>query len=343
MQTDAVVNPTHPGFSAPESRDEKDWSDRYGGTEKALLLAGGEELLLAREALGALTVGEAKATDGYLLPARYVIHTAGPVWRGGFFGEEKLLFSAFESALTLAAELEARSVALPLISSGRFGFPKRKALKIAREAALSFLDTHEMDVFLVVYDRESYEISKQLEKKITSFLSEETTQETFDEAPARRKPRVFSDRRKNSLDPDFMAAPQMAAEAASFHSAKKQSLDEFLKERDESFSEMLLRKIDEAGITDAECYKRANIDRKLFSKIRNSPDYRPKKSTVIAFAISLRLSYEETEEMLKKAGFALSHASRFDLIIEYFIREGRYDIYTINECLFAFDQPLLGA
>ncbi|MBQ1847522.1 MAG: hypothetical protein II135_05905 [Clostridia bacterium] len=140
-------------------------------------------------------------------------------------------------------------------------------------------------------------------------------------------------------------APKMRAEknaARFFGSAPAQSLQERLEQTDESFTEMLLRKIDEKKMTDAQCYKKAGVDRKLFSKIRSDRLYRPRKSTVLSFAVALGLSIDETKEMLTKAGFAFSHSSKFDIIVEYFIINGIYDLFAINEALEHFDQPLLG-
>ncbi len=323
-----------------------------GGVDGAIHRAAGEELLAECRTLGGCRTGEAKLTKGYLLPCRYVIHTVGPVWYGGGRGEEKDLRACYRNSLALAKENGCESVAFPLISAGAYGYPREAALKIAVEEIRAFLFENEMLVTLVIFDKESFRIGNALFDGIAAYIDDTYAQARAEPDRSARlnasmplpREAVFAAEEPNERI-TFGAAPREEKKSLfrPFREAKrKPSLDDALKTIDESFSEMLLRKIDEKGMTDAECYKKANIDRKLFSKIRGDRLYRPSKPTALAFAIALELPLEETRDLLMKAGFALSHSSKFDIIIEYFIQNGNYDVFEINEALFAFDQALLG-
>ena len=235
-----------------------------GGVDGAIHRAAGRGLLEECRKLVGCKTGEAKITSAYKLPCKYVIHTVGPVWHGGEYGEEQL------------------------------------------------------SVTIVVYDKQSFQISKKLIADIREYIDE------------------------RYIDEHFVTRSNILYSEGNYPKQSSANLRDVVGSVDESFSEMLLRKIDEKGMTDAQCYKKANIDRKLFSKIRNNPGYKPSKATVIAFAIALELPLEEAEDLLLKAGYALSPSSKFDVIVEYFIRRRRYDIFEINEALFEFDQPLLG-
>ena len=288
-----------------------------GGVDGAIHLAAGRGLLEECRKLGGCKTGEAKITGAYKLPCKYVIHTVGPVWHGGGFGEEQVLTSCYRSSLELAKQYGCKTVAFPLISAGVYGYPKDEALRIAVNEISRFLLDNEMTVTIVVYDKQSFQISKKLIADIREYIDERYIDEHFVE-------------RSNLIYSDDWYQERSAAD-----------LRNIVGSVDESFSEMLLRKIDEKGMTDSQCYKKANIDRKLFSKIRNNPGYKPSKPTAIAFAIALELPLEEAADLLLKAGYALSPSSKFDVIVEYFIRHQRYDIFEINEALFEFDQPLL--
>ncbi len=346
MRVDAIVNAANSSLLGG------------GGVDGAIHAAAGPQLLAECRKLGGCMPGDAKVTKGYRLPSRYVIHTVGPVWQGGRRHEPELLASCYRTSLTLAAEKECESVAFPLISAGAYRYPKEDALAIAVREISRFLLDHEMLVYLVVYDRRSFQISRELTADIAEFIDEfyvetqasgdsillspEPDQGTQDYTP----PSVPLNSVLSSVKAEKTARRRRneAAGRSEFRAEETTAnLTDMLSNIDESFSQMLLRKIDEKGLSDVECYKKANIDRKLFSKIRSNVQYKPSKQTAIAFAISLELSMPETEELLRKAGFALSHSSKFDIIIEYFIRKGRYDIFEINETLFAFDQCLLGA
>ena len=319
MTVDAVVNAANESLLGG------------GGVDGAIHYAAGAGLLAECKTLGGCKTGKAKITGGYNLPAKYVIHTVGPVYEDGKHGEKDLLESCYRESLALAKESNCETVAFPLISSGVYGYPKDQALKVAIDVISDFLLENDMTVYIVIFDKAAYKISEKLFSDIAEYIDDNYVDE-------------YTDYRRESMR---MNAPMQAVMADEICECKalftENDLDSKLKQIDESFSQMLLRKIDEKGMTDAECYKKANIDRKLFSKIRSDVHYKPSKPTAIAFAISLELTLSETEDMLKKAGFALSHSNKFDIIIEYFISKGNYNIFEINEALFAFDQSLLGA
>lgn len=314
-----------------------------GGVDGAIHKAAGPGLLEECRTLEGCRVGQAKITKGYNLPAKHVIHTVGPVWQGGGKGEEALLADAYRNALTLAKEHQLKSIAFPLISSGAFGYPKDQALKTAMDVMGDFLLKHDMEVYLVVFDKTAFALSEKLFFSITQYIDDRY----IEEHPVDRTSGPGNRLMQRKI---YSAAEKMdeyivdLLEEASMESPRKssRSLEEVVKQVDETFSQRLLRKIDEKGLTDAQTYKKANIDRKLFSKIRNDIHYKPSKPTVLAFAIALELSLDETSDLLLSAGFALSRSSRLDLIVQYFIEEQQYSIFKINEALFAFDQQTLG-
>ena len=329
MKVDAIVNAANESLLGG------------GGVDGAIHRAAGSELLAESRTLGGCKTGKAKITGGYNLPAKYVIHTVGPIYDDGKHGEKTLLESCYRESLALAKEHQCETVAFPLISSGVYGYPKDQALKVAIDVISDFLLENEMTVYIVIFDKAAYKISEKLFADIAEYIDDNYVDEHTDYSRERIRmnalPSMTPRKRRKKSDDDFLEICDCKAMLA------EDDLDAKLKQIDESFSQMLLRKIDEKGMTDAECYKKANIDRKLFSKIRSDIHYKPSKPTALAFAISLELSLAETEDMLRKAGFALSHSNKFDIIIEYFISKGNYNIFEINESLFAFDQSLLGA
>ena len=307
-----------------------------GGVDGCIHRAAGPELLQECRTLGGCRTGEAKITGAYRLPCRYVIHTVGPVWNGGKYGEREQLASCYRTSLVLAKEHCCETVAFPLISSGIFGYPKDQALRVAADTIGQFLLGNDMTVYLVIFDRKAYQISGKLFADIAEYIDDHYVDAHTD--TRRERLRGSFDLQSQPLSVYEDAAPQYASA-----SVASGNLDDLLAHLDAGFSETLLKLIDRSGKKDSEIYKKANMDRKLFSKIRNNPDYKPSKSTAIALAIALELNLDETRDLIARAGYALSASSKFDVIIEYFIMQRDYDIFKINEALFAFDQSLLGA
>ena len=384
---DAIVNAANPSLLGG------------GGVDGAIHRAAGPGLREACAGLGGCRPGEAKITAGYRLPAKYVVHTVGPIWQGGDAGEREILASCYRASLDLAEEAGCASVAFPLISAGAYGYPEAEAMAVAADTILSWLGEHDPDmrVDLVLYDNRLRERYRDLRRELEGLAYPRAVQSAeskaarpvppkkslFRRAPRRAKKESADAALYEAMEDAECAAPPAPVHANAFADAfpaarekapaarktnavgranaaghvnaapfddtlafgkpQSQSLADAVAHIDESFSEMLLRKIDERGMKDSACYRRANVDRKLFSKIRSDPHYRPSKPTAIAFAIALELPMEEAEDLLRKAGYALSPSSAFDVIIRYYIERGNYNLFEINEALFAFDQNQLGA
>ena len=317
MKVDAIVNAANTGLQMG------------GGVCGAIFKAAGAAQLQAVCAkLAPIKTGEAVITPGFNLPAKYVIHAAGPVYREWNKEQnEQLLRAAYMNSLKIAVENKCESIAFPLISSGIYGYPKDEALKVAVSAIKDFLKNHDIDVTLVVFDKSTFVISRELLGAVESYIDDHYVD-------------IHKIKRRELLDVERQAILE-ADEIISKYS-EPAPLGDLIGNLDESFSQMLLRLIDAKGMTDVEVYKRANLDRRLFSKIRSKKGYMPSKRTAIALAVALELSLDETVDFLKQAGYALSPAVKFDVIVEYFIATGKYDIFEINQVLFEYDQPLLG-
>ena len=340
MQVDAIVNTANPRPVIG------------AGTDSAVHAKAGPQLLAARKEIGDIARGCSAITPAFGLDAKYVIHTVGPRWQGGTMDEENTLRRAYESALALALEYECRSVAFPLMAAGSYGFPKERALQIANAAIGEFLLQHEMDIYLVVFSKDAFRLSGQLRKDVQSYIDD-----NYVSATAEREYRLFGsgrrfDRRKEQDDVRYdMAGAAPAAMPAILQKTEKNekqnaftvydNLDDLLHHREETFSEAVLRIMKDNSWTSPQVYHGAGMDKKLFHKIIGDKDYHPSKSNALLLAVALHLDLDATQELLAKAGFTLTKSSKFDVIVMYFIVNGNYNIFDINEVLFDHDLPCL--
>jgi len=309
------------------------------GVDSMIHKKAGPKLLKARQKIGSIDVGCAAITPAFDLQARYVIHTVGPVWDGGSYGEEALLRRCYDHSLKLALKKRCRSVAFPLISTGNYGFPRDKALRIAISAFSTFLMEHEMQIYLVVFDRESFGLSEKLFQRVASYIDQHYVDNRQSAVCRENRPRI----RRRDMDICESAMPREFLPCEPAAASRAMSLEEMLKQADAGFTETLLKLIDKTGRKDSEIYKKANLSKQHFSKIRNNPNYKPTKATALAFAIALELDLEATKDLIGRAGYALTNSSKQDLIVKYYIEHKNYNIVEINLALYEFDQGLLGS
>ena len=361
VSADAIVNTANPEVAIGD------------GVDRAIYHAAGKEALLeARRQIGAIRPGDAASTPAFGLDAKYIIHTVGPVWQGGDAGEKEILADCYRKSLSIAKDLQCESVAFPLMAAGTYGFPKDAALQIAVSEISGFLFDNEMTVYLVVYNKEAFEISSKAFDDIKSYIDENEVIERESRAMnSRREQAGLSNSSVRSIRDTVIGAarklikPEADEEAlwepeeyesdeippyetegspvlADMAALPEDDLEEQIKHRAPTFQEELFRIIDKKDMDDVDVYKRANIDRKHFSKIKSNPDYNPTKKTAVAFAIALGLNLDETRDLLLTAGIALTRSNTFDIIISYCIEHNITDINQINCLLFDFDQPTLG-
>lgn len=368
MHVDAIVNTANP-------------LPGYGpGIDTAVYEAAGkEELLNERLKIGNIDRGASVITDGYKLPAKYIIHTVGTSWKGGDSGEEEVVRQSYRSVFKLAVDYDVESLAIPLLASGSYGFPKGIALRIALSEIESFMADHDMVLYLVVFDEKSFNLSSELYGDIDAYINdnyveEKVKEEYLDSDAMEYERRLMSSNMAmtgGALHQTSVAKPSISpkrekkkhklsskSDAVSTYGAAlvdeamdmvcampkeaDRSLDDVVKNLDKSFMELVFSFADEKGMTDVEVQKKANLDRKAFSKLKCGTTKNPSKGTALALAVALELSLDDTKDLLSRAGLALSPCSKQDVIVQYFIEREAYDIYEINVALFEHGEQLLG-
>ena len=334
VTADAIVNPANRNLL------------QGSGTSRAIYQAAGEqELTAACEAIGHCDLGRAVCTPAFGLPAKYIFHAVCPAWHGGGFGEAEQLAGAYHSALELAAKYHCESVAFPLLSSGNYGYPKEQAFRIAVDTITQYVMEHDLTVYLVLYDRGSLAVSRKLFTSVEEYIDDHYVAQNDESYQFDRRRRESVERRRWRLEEE--ATPMLETAAAPPPPATTpmaaRSLEHLMDNLGESFTTRLLRLIDERGLKDSTVYKQSNISRQHFSKIQCNRDYNPKKKTVLAFAVGLHLSEDETIDLLKSAGYAFSDGSKQDWIVRYCLEHKIYNINQVNTLLFQWDQEQLGA
>ena len=329
LKADAIVNPTDQYYSGG------------GGVDWLLNTICGPELRKATRKLPRLHLGEAKATPGFNLPCKYIIHTSGPRWRDSHYLEVSLLGSCYRNSIQLAYSLGCRSIAFPLISSRGKHFPKEQALTTAINAIMESMDEYpDMEIILTIYGKWTETMPVDFFNSLTDYVNDMYEPEDFEEP----EPHVYKCKEVHQTPNDIVCCKEAPIESSLIRDLidkpTQKNLDRF--QVDEPFSEMLTRLINKNHAQTKDITDEIGISSAAVSLFRNGKKH-PAKMTVFAFAIFFKLSIEETEEMLMKAGYAINPSSIQDIVVSSLIREGIYDRSIIDELLDDLDlQPLYG-
>ena len=343
IKADAIVNTANPNPICAS------------GTDLAIYEAAGKEQLLAeRTKIGKIVRGDVAVTGAYNLNAKYIIHTVGPVWEDGNHHEFDILESCYRKSLQKAVELKCESIAFPLISTGVYGFPKDKALQIAVSVFSSFLLENDMQIILVVFDKKSFQLSRQIVGEIDSYIDANYVRNSNKrEYPVRSRKSVrvrelpeedFYEEmfQKNQIEDTYLFDDESQVLAEPCMLSADMSLEDQLANMGASFHDKLFELIDASHLDNKDVWKRANLDRKHFSKIQCDMNYHPKKKTVMALCIALELDLEQSKDLLARADWAFSPSSKVDLIVQKAIIDKQYDIMQLNVTLFKYTNEILG-
>ncbi len=358
MNTEAVVN----------TANERAVVDT--GCDSAIYAAAGYDELLAyrREHIGDAPEGEVFITPGFNLNSEYIIHAVSPLYIDGESGEEEKLRNCYRKALSLADEKGIRSIAFPLISTGGFGYPKEEGMRIALDEIKAFLEDHRMMIYLVVFDEKSASLGRRAYPGLEEYIDRNYVEQASDaeysssyskasknrlslgrmlkmgvsrseKASARpreeaqgesarpRREEAARPRREEAFASDDM---DLCEAAASFEEKHESRLEERMRHLSDTFSEYLLYLIHDKNMENAEVYKRAIVDKKTFSKIKNNVDYHPQKLTALCLCVGARLNLDESKDLLARAGYALSPCDKTDIIFSYFIENEIYDMIELD-------------
>lgn len=345
MNTDAIVNTANTNVEVGP------------GCDYAIYQAAGyDELLEYREKeIGTVPEGEAFLTPGFRLPAKYIIHAVSPLYVNGSSGEEEKLRACYKNSLRIAKENQVKSIAIPLISTGSFGYPKEEGMRIAVDEIHAFLLENEMEVVLVVFDEKATNLGKKLYPDLEDYIDSKFVdeRETYSarksrdytpnsapvsmEATSKAKPSFFGaailKKSAKAVEPVAemsMACKDEAEEVFDFEEQHESKLQERMKHLSDTFSQYLMYLIQSKQMENAEVWKRAIVDKKIFSKIKNNPDYHPQKRTALCLCIGARLNLDEAKDLLARAGYALSPCDKTDIIFSYFIENEIYDMIELD-------------